>query len=456
MLLFRQCANVTLICDSVKKMSLNMLQLLNSLETILNELNKLKSTQESSIQSVEESYGKQLQEIGDMRKKLNASLDALEIATKKELDEIRTTLQTALKKDVDKCSKLKDELKQLSEAVNVLCDKSNKEIKFIASRKCLDKIQESESYLKKKSVKVQNSIIFKANSDIEKYLSQQASLGRIVDSLQSLTLNMNPYQVLFVKSKSEFIVSISSDTSQTCSIKGICCLPSGQVIVTDYNNKKVKLLDKHYNVSSHSDVPGNPYDICQITSTEVAVSVGKEVQFISVSNGQLVNGRKFLLTHDAVGIAYNKGALYVTSRIALYQYTLFGSLIKKIYEDASGSCAVWKCAVSPAGDWIYVLNNTQNKVITLAIDGTLISTFEDPELQSPYGVHVTPSGQVLVCGYSSNTVIKVDHEGRKKLATLVSNKDGVCGPLSVCFNTNTDQIIVGLNNDNTIYVLELQ
>ncbi|KAH3735058.1 hypothetical protein DPMN_041519 [Dreissena polymorpha] len=108
--------------------------------------------------------------------------------------------------------------------------------------------------------------------DIEKYLTQQSSLGRIIDNMQSLTIKMNLDQVMTVKRKLEYSVSISSDT-QTCRISGICCLPSGQVIVTDMDSRKVKLLDQHCAVSSHCDVSGAPYDICQITSSEVAVTV---------------------------------------------------------------------------------------------------------------------------------------------------------------------------------------
>ncbi|KAH3782189.1 hypothetical protein DPMN_160101 [Dreissena polymorpha] len=68
----------------------------------------------------------------------------------------------------------------------------------------------------------------------------------------------------------------------------------------------------------------------------------------------------------------------------------------------------------------------------------------DPELIQPWGVHVTPSGQVLVCGLSSLTVMQVDREGSKRLATLISNEDGVRSPISVCYNTNNFQILVGL------------
>ncbi|KAH3720350.1 hypothetical protein DPMN_063247 [Dreissena polymorpha] len=442
----RQCTHLAKISESVKKMSVDMQQLSNKIQSIIADLKKFKSVQEASIQSIEGSYGEKLQEIRDQCKKINAALDELENTTLKELDDIRTKLQTSLKKDVDNCGRLKDELQQLSEAVQGLCDKSNQDIKFIASRKCLDKIQESERYLNENPVKVQSSIIFQANIDIEQYLSQQSSLGRIVDCMKCVKL----------KKKQEYNVKISSDR-HACSIIGICSLPSGQVIIVDRINKRVKMLDKNYNVSSHCDVSDYPHDICQITSSEVAVTLdGAGVQFMSVSNRQLINGRQFQLPHAAVGIAHHKGALYITSRTALYHYTLTGTFVKKLYEDIGDGARVYKCALSPAGDRIYVTNNEQNKLLTLATDGTLIYTFTDPELQFPNSVCVTPDGQVLCCAYSSNTVLHVDHEGKKKLATLASRRDGLRLTSSVCYNTNIHQIIVGQYNNNTIIVIELQ
>ena len=57
------------------------------------------------------------------------------------------------------------------------------------------------------------------------------------------------------------------------------------------------------------------------------------VQFVAVTNGQLVNGRKLQLPHAVAGIAYHRGALYLTSGTALYHYTLTGTLVRKLYED---------------------------------------------------------------------------------------------------------------------------
>ncbi|KAH3802569.1 hypothetical protein DPMN_156247 [Dreissena polymorpha] len=116
---------------------------------------------------------------------------------------------------------------------------------------------------------------------------------------------MNPNQVLTVKTKSKYNVNISSDTNKTCSIKGTCSLPNGHVIVVDNDNKTIKLFDKQYKLVSQCNMSGRLCDICQISSSEVAVTVDRYVQFISVRNRQLITRRKFQLAHDAVGIAHH-------------------------------------------------------------------------------------------------------------------------------------------------------
>ena len=100
--------------------------------------------------------------------------------------------------------------------------------------------------------------------------------------------------------------------------------------------------------------------------------------------------------------------------------------------------AVYSCAVSQTGDKLYIGNYNQKKLLTLARDGSVLSSFTDPELVRPSCVHVTPAGQVLVCGYISNTILQIDSKGSRKLATLATRRDG---PRSVFYNSNTDSII---------------
>ncbi|KAH3879356.1 hypothetical protein DPMN_003258 [Dreissena polymorpha] len=79
--------------------------------------------------------------------------------------------------------------------------------------------------------------------------------------------------------------------------------------------------------------------------------------------------------------------------------------------------AVYKCAVSPTGDRLYIINRYQHKLLTLARDGTLLATYTDYALR-------WPRGQVLVCGLWSNTVLQMGREGESKLATLATREDG--------------------------------
>ncbi|XP_052235845.1 uncharacterized protein LOC127847755 isoform X2 [Dreissena polymorpha] len=143
---------------------------------------------------------------------------------------------------------------------------------------------------------------------------------------------------------------------------------------------------------------------------------------ITVRNDKLEKENKIQLPHRCVGIARHEGDLYVTSGRALYQYTLTGTLVKKLYEYTTGDDTVYSCAVNLTDDKIYVTNQHTHQLLTLAMDGTVISTFTDIDLKGPRGVHVTTRGQVLVCGDKSNARIQVDNEGKKKLATLATKR----------------------------------
>ncbi|KAH3879830.1 hypothetical protein DPMN_003737 [Dreissena polymorpha] len=128
------------------------------------------------------------------------------------------------------------------------------------------------------------------------------------------------------------------------------------------------------------------------------------------------------------------------------------------FHDNPGQCTpggaiklVWRCAVSPTGDRLYITSWGQRELHTLARDGTLLATlYTDPALDGPYGLHVTPAGQVLVCGRLSNTVLQVGWEGESKLANLATQEDGVWCPQSVCYSSTTSSIIVGQYGDNIL------
>ncbi|XP_052235695.1 uncharacterized protein LOC127847674 isoform X5 [Dreissena polymorpha] len=456
----RQCAKVVLISESVKGPLPDLQQLSRKIQTVLVELKKLQNYWDTNMQSLQISYKKQLHEIGQTRQKINTILDEIEKTTLKELEDKMTSLKASVNTNVDNCSKLQNELTRLRDTIHDIVDKGKAELSFIASKKCLQKINQSETYLIENLVQVESSLTFQVDSDFQQHLSNLSGLGRIVVCTQAVPLPGAANKVLAVQGKSEYNVSIPSDAKKRFIIRAICVLLNDQILVADHDNKRVKLLDHQYQVVEHCDLNACPMDMCLITPSEVAVVVvgykTHGAQFVSINDGRLVKGRKLQFIHPCHGIANNQQILYLTSGTALYKYSMSGDLLNKLYEDTSNDFTVNMCAVSPSGDKIFVTNFAHDKVITLARDGTVICTFTDPELVGPRGIHVTAQGQVLVCGASSRTILQLDGEGKKKLATLATRSDGLYKPQSVCYNRSSSSIIVGQNVCADILVFKVK
>ncbi|KAH3750010.1 hypothetical protein DPMN_184526 [Dreissena polymorpha] len=337
---FRQCAKVALITESVQGPLPDLQQLSRNIQTVLEDLEKLQNYWDTNMQSLQVSYSKQLNEIRDTRQKINTILDNIEQNTIKELEDKMTSLKASIKTNVDNCSKLKNELKRLSDTIHDIVDKGKAELSFIASTKCLKKINQSETYLTENLVQEESSLTFQADSEVQQQLSKLSGLGRIVVCTQAVPLPGAPNKVLAVQGKSEYNVNIPSDAKKRFNIRAICVLSNDQILVADHLNKRVKLLDHQYQVVGHCDFTAYPRDMCPITSSEVAVAVDVnnktlEVQFVSMNDGQLVKGRKLQFKHPCWGIANHLQDLYLTSGTALYKYSMSGDLLSKLYEDKS-------------------------------------------------------------------------------------------------------------------------
>ncbi|XP_052252983.1 uncharacterized protein LOC127859520 [Dreissena polymorpha] len=461
----RTCKRVILLSDLVKSTPTDLKQVSVTIQTTLAKLKELQENQEDSIQSLLSSYDEQLHKIQENRKKIIAALNKLEQKTKQELKDTLTKLQAPLERDIDKCSTLQDELKQLGEAIHDIGDKNKQELSLIASIKCKEKIQQFEKYQKENFVEIKSSISFQPNNKIVEYLSKLSGLGMTLTEMQ------NQDKVIRMDRKSEYDVRTEGELK--CYIRDICVLSSGQVLVTDQSTYKVKLLSQTYQVVSHCSVSDElntePMGICQITSSEFGIAVSpmgshgdgfppSKILFIKVNNSQLVKDRILEFQHYCNSIVYQKGDLFVTSGTALFKYKLSDTctLVSKLHEDKSDTWTVARCAVSPTGDKLYITCPSQNKLLTLAKDGSILATFMDPALKLLTGLHVTPAGQVLVCGRDSKNIIQVDSKGSKKLATLATPMDGVENPHSVCYNRITDSIIVGQWHHKKILVYKVK
>ncbi|KAH3873008.1 hypothetical protein DPMN_036232 [Dreissena polymorpha] len=425
------------ISEFVKDQPVDTNPLSLKIQTVLPQLKSLQNNQETSMKYLQKSYRdhertmiEQLRQLiysmfvnndnkhkqAELNLKINSILVDFEKSTLKEMRNELISQKDSLSKSIHTCTILQNDLTHFHDFIQQI--EGNKELCFTAVMKC-------------------EPII-----------------------LQAFTVLGKLDKVFTVKGKYEHNVKIPSDPSE-CLIRAITVLPDGKILVADFNNKNVKLLDQQYHVVTHCDMTAQPLDICHITHSEVAVAVvdnrnAHEVQFITVNQSQLVKSRRLQLEHRCRAIAHQHGDMFICTGTALIKYTLSGRLVSNIYEDRSGVRTVCRCAVSPSGDMMYITNWDHHKLLTLARDGTVLATYTDPHLQRPRGLHVTPAGQVLVCGWWSSTIQQVDWEGKSKLATIATReRNGVVFPESFCYSSSTSHIIVG-QWDNNILVFTVE
>ncbi|XP_052281965.1 uncharacterized protein LOC127879246 [Dreissena polymorpha] len=444
------------------------------------------------MKSLEKSYTDILKQISSCRNRINDALDQLEMKTKYSLDTLMASMRTSIQTDIENCTMSIENMTRLKEHVFGRKDKSEA-VRFIKSRKCRDQSLKIEAFLKDMITKNEMALTFNLDTSILEFLSTLSGLGQILSkgkqsqtaeittlkelakqekptacntafSLQRQPSDVNKSSVIYdakqvisVKSSKTYRVKAKNDNTK-CVISGICETVSGELLIADWMNNNVMLLDQTYEVVGHCDLPDGPRSMCSIDSSLVAVTVySTEVHFIKVTNGLLIKDRILKFTHVCLCIAPHHRNLYITDGRALYRYTVDGRLSSKMYEHTSGG--VTTCAVSPNEDRIYVANKATTELVTLSRDGKVLKTLACPRMkweETLYlpGLHVTDSGQVLVCGMKSNRILQVDKDGRQRLAEVVS--DGMIYPTSVYYSKLTDSLIVGMKNNNYIKVFTLQ
>ncbi|KAH3873523.1 uncharacterized protein LOC127869030 [Dreissena polymorpha] len=487
----QKCSHVVIIADKLK--DLQQTGEYKKMSALFDSYYRLlilkKNSLEKSIQFHEKSCDKIREEINELRKKINDELDQLERNTVKELDALLTTLRASIQTDIFKCY---ESIKQMSRVQDDWVSIQNKSgtIHFRKYISCLDQSLRIESTLKEMEAQREMILTFYPDRSIQKTLSTLSDLGDIIGEVResqtaskvtpdevtkkrkpqscntvtsrhiNALSNMNtsagqPGQVRLLKTK--YRVRVKSETN-TCRISGICETGAGDLLITDWWNKNVKLLDQDYKVVARYDLPDTPLSMCSIDSNQVAVAVGNSgVLLMRVTNGCLRHKRTLNIEHSCTGIAHHHGNLYITSRDALYLYTVDGRLVSKMYENTLRRWTVTSCAVSPDGQRIYVANEETKQLFTLSSNGRVISTLSDPSLKWSYppvlpGFHLMDSGEVLVCGDLSNTIIEVDRDGRQRLAEVISEKDEVIKPMSVYYSYNTSSYIVGMDGNDHIMV----
>lgn len=133
--------------------------------------------------------------------------------------------------------------------------------------------------------------------------------------------------------------------------------------------------------------------------------------------------------------------------------------------DCSGSCGILRCKKVTVSDPpehfdcdaqgnIFQTSKTSDNVLAYDLDGTTIYRFQHSDLRNAQGLTVDSIGYAYVCGYESNTVVKISPDGKSHHVVLRED-DGIIQPYDLDYNKSTQELMIINDDHKSISIFKL-
>ncbi|XP_052806697.1 uncharacterized protein LOC128235949 isoform X1 [Mya arenaria] len=241
-----------------------------------------------------------------------------------------------------------------------------------------------------------------------------------------------------------------------CSLSGMLQLAGSRLLMTDFYNNKVKVVDMQTNsLVSQISVPGQPWETCHLPGDRVAVTLSfKGIQFLK-TRGKLALGDHINVHGDLRGIAYHEDRLIVSHCNGVLEVlNLKGHSIRRIFADGNGPFFKFPlyltvvCEGSTA--FIYVSDISRNTITKLNMNLNIVKRLQDPALKEPRGITALED-QLLISGCESSTIMILDLS-TYQMTQLMGEKEGIRKPLFAYYSQQQSILLVAETNNNSLKV----
>lgn len=264
--------------------------------------------------------------------------------------------------------------------------------------------------------------------------------------------NTNDQSAWNIKSKSEYSTATTKDKSVSW-ISGCCLLPSGEVILADFFNHRLKKLDNRYQMINSCDLPSAAIGMCYIGDNKVVVSLRKELQYADIS-GQMKLTNSVNLPVYCKDLTYHNSSLYIVNENTVFVYTKAGRLIRELFKCNIKGAYFQSIAVSEDGKRIYIASSNLG-LITVDCSGNHLNTFFEEDLKAPMGICLDDRSNVFVCFPWLGCVIQVRGDNGQKLGEVVKKTDSVSCPTSLFFDRSASSLTVCSGDNSTMFSFKL-
>ena len=246
-------------------------------------------------------------------------------------------------------------------------------------------------------------------------------------------------------------------------ITGLALLSNGDILLADYNNKCLKMLEQSQRIKDVLDLQGIPYDVSVINERDAVVTLPLQqyvIQFVRYSPRLMVL-KTVKLNKGCWGVEVAKDSIFIacnnnTQKQEVVVMDLTGQ-IKRIIEISKISPQFHNLrhiAANHAGDKLYVTGT--NQLMCMTVDGNVIYQRTDAKLGGPRGVVVDGEDNALVCCFDANKILTVKADGTK-CKTLLKVSDGVKDPKTIGYRVSDGVLVVcGWKQSNLLAMFKLK
>ena len=444
----------------------------DSTEETIGNLNELNET----ITALQESRKKDLNILSleakdcqdrakQFREELSRNLERMEAKTLSDINVFKTQETKTINQQIDTCKAARNSLDTYSRKLQLAKEQHDKQgilmynIQLSQAVKSFTTITEEitkEVYQPHISFECNHAINIAADQDLG---TVRCNTSRIPQQKGFDEMSVTAGNKINVNSQSGAVYAF---------ISGSAFLPSGELILCDRNNKKLKLLDKSLQMKESIDVSGGPWDVAPVDQHQVIVTVPfeKYLQFIQVTPS-LALGHKVDLGMECMGVAVSRESIYVPLadsgewKIGIYDLTGKQKVMISPHSCNDGTLLfkqpyyidVWndeKLFVSEKDD-----RSNTSTVYCLESNGNVLYSISNPSFKRCLGISVDENENLLVCDWKSHKVFLITKDG-KKVREFLTEKDGLYQPYTTSFRRSDGTLVVGCSGSNDILVFTLK
>ena len=283
----------------------------------------------------------------------------------------------------------------------------------------------------------------------------------------SRTPQLKGFDEMSITAGNKINVKLQSDANDVW-ISGSTFLSSGELILCDCKNNKLKLLDKNLKMKESIDVSGGPWDVAPVDQQQVIVTFpyGKYLQFIQVTPS-LALDHKVDLGMKCCGVTVSRESIYISSvdsrecKIGIYDLTGKQKLMIGPHSFNDGTLMFKK------PDYIDVLNDEKifvsdvddksntSTVYCLESNDNVLYSLSNPSFKRCRGISVDENENLLVCDWESHKVFLITRDG-KEVREFLTEKDGLYQPYTTSFRRSDGTLVVGCRDRKDILVFTLK